>query len=246
MRNFLILTLAALSAHSTYSAESAAKSEKPKIEKINAKNDAPKGDLEKIVTERCSIEFSVDGKVLNEKVVVGVYGKALPKTSGNFMELCGGKVGGDGKDAKYPNSVVHRVIPKFMIQAGDFEKGDGSGGKSIYGKSFADEGFPFKHIGPGLLSMANSGPNTNGSQFFITTEKTEWLDGKHVVFGEVLEGMGTVRKIESFGSSSGNTRDPNTGKAVLIKIATSTRVKAEGASEKNAKASVIEKTEKKK
>lgn len=145
-------------------------------------------------------DIAIGGKQAG-RVCMDLYEKDVPKTVRNFKELCTGQNG-----YGYEGSCFHRVIPGFMCQGGDFTKGNGTGGKSIYGNKFEDENFIHKHTGEGILSMANCGPNTNGSQFFLCTVATPHLNGKHVVFGKVTaDTMPVVKKIEAVGDRSGKT-----------------------------------------
>ena len=156
---------------------------------------------------RSRVFFDVQAGEEKGRIVFELFNDVVPKTAENFRALCTGEkgTGTSGKPLHYKGSPFHRIIPGFMIQGGDFTKGNGTGGESIYGNKFADENFKLKHDKPNLLSMANAGPGTNGSQFFITVAATPWLDGKHVVFGQVVEGQDWVKKLEGKGSQSGKT-----------------------------------------
>merc|ERR1712083_656894 len=172
------------------------------------------GDSLDTVTEKVYFDIAIDGEDVG-RITFGLFGNTVPKTAKNFSTLCDGSagVGNAGKPLHFQGSDFHRIIPGFMAQGGDFTAGNGTGGESIYGNKFADENFTLKHSKPHLLSMANAGPNTNGSQFFITFKETPWLDGRHTVFGEVLDGFNVVDELEKIGSGSGATSKKATIKA---------------------------------
>lgn len=177
--------------------------EKAKKPKMDPKPEPPK------ITHKVFFDIEIEGGGSSGRVIFALFGDIAPRTVENFVRLCAcdagvGKL--SGKNLCYKGTIFHRIIPNFMIQGGDFTHYDGTGGESVYGGKFKDEAFELKHNKPYQLSMANAGPNTNGSQFFINTVKTSWLDGKHVVFGEVLEGYEIIDDIEHLGSNSGAPR----------------------------------------
>ncbi|CAP25298.1 Protein CBR-CYN-1 [Caenorhabditis briggsae] len=164
------------------------------------------GQSLRFASQRPKVFFDVTiGEEPAGRVTMELFNDVVPKTAENFRALCTGEkgVGKQGVPLHFKGSKFHRIIPEFMIQGGDFTRHNGTGGESIYGIKFKDENFDLKHSGPGCLSMANAGPNSNGSQFFICTVDTPWLDGGHVVFGQVTDGMSVVKKIEKMGSRSG-------------------------------------------
>jgi cyclophilin family peptidyl-prolyl cis-trans isomerase len=188
-REFILSTVAVVAAGKTLAEAAPQATTKPKP-KAKAK---PK-------SSKCFLDITANGKPLG-RIVIALRPDIVPKTAENFRALCTGE-----KGFGFKGSPFHRIIPGFMCQGGDFTAQNGSGGRSIYGAYFNDENFTLKHTGPGILSMANRGPNTNGSQFFITLVATPHLNGKHVVFGSVVEGMDVVQKMEGYGDPSGATK----------------------------------------
>ena len=160
-----------------------------------------------MISDTVQITVDICGSRVAKPIVIAMFGFDVPYTVSNFLTICKGTSQNNGQPLTYNGSVLHRIIPNFMVQGGDITHGDGSGGMSIYGENFKDENFNINHD-VGVISMANAGPNTNSSQFFITTADTSFLNGKHVVFGMVTSGMDVVYLIESYGSASGIPKCP--------------------------------------
>ena len=167
---------------------------------------------------RVYFDISIDGRSAG-RIVFELFADVVPKTAENFRALCTGEKGAgtSGKPLHYKNSGFHRIITQFMCQGGDFTRGNGTGGESIYGEKFKDENFTLKHTEPGLLSMANAGPHTNGSQFFITTVPTPWLDGHHTIFGEVVD-EASQKVVDAIATTSVDRGDRPTEPVVVDSI----------------------------
>merc|ERR1712212_94562 len=184
---------------------------------LSVAKDAPKGPK---VTDLVFFDITIGGEPAG-RIEIGLFGKTVPKTVKNYKSLAEGFTADDGEKLTFKGSIFHRIIKDFMIQGGDFTRFDGTGGKSIYGEKFPDENFKIKHHGAGWLSMANAGKDTNGSQFFICTVKTSWLDNRHVVFGKVLEGMKHVRAVEAMdGGDSKPTKEVKIADSGVIPLET--------------------------
>lgn len=177
---------------------------KSKTDEVNAAtSDAVNPSASQSTNPIVFFDITIGGRSAG-RIEMELFQSVVPQTVENFRQLCTG----ENLSLHFKSSIFHRIIPQFMAQGGDITRGNGTGGESIYGSKFPDENFILRHTEPGLLSMANSGPNTNSSQFFLTFQATPWLDGKHVVFGKVISGKDVLAAMEQVGSESGKTRVP--------------------------------------